>query len=92
LEEELNTELKEEKLSLDESKSDDEINILSASYDQLKNDSNSIKKKINEEELKKKKIMEFSPKLVHREEVVDDFIRNFFTKYNLTKTLDEFNV
>ena len=25
-------------------------------------------------------------------EVVEDYIRNFFTKYNLSKTLDEFNV
>jgi hypothetical protein len=29
---------------------------------------------------------------VKREEVVEDFIRNFFTMYKLNKTLDEFIV
>lgn len=31
-------------------------------------------------------------KTVQRQELIDDFIRNFFIKYNLTKSLDTFQV
>lgn len=34
---------------------------------------------------------EFIPKIVKREEVVEDFIRNFFVQHNLHKTLENFN-
>jgi WD40 repeat protein len=35
---------------------------------------------------------EFTSKIVRREEVVEDFIRNFFTRHKLHKTLENFNV
>ena len=35
--------------------------------------------------------VDFIPKTIKRDEVVEDFIRNFFTQMNLNKTLDEFN-
>ena len=34
----------------------------------------------------------YQPKHVRRLEVVDDFIRNFLRKNNMTKTLDSFQV
>jgi len=43
-------------------------------------------------DLEKKKLIEFSPKIIKREEVVEDFIRNFFVQFRLTNTLEEFNV
>ena len=79
-------------LSLDETnQSFEEMKILSADYDKLKSLVEHSKKKIDNVDFKKQKISEFSPKVINREEVVDDFIRNFFTKYVLNKTLDEFN-
>lgn len=34
---------------------------------------------------------QFKPKIVKRAEVVEDFIRNFFTDFRLKRTLEEFN-
>ncbi len=88
LDEELN-----ENLSLDDSDEvEEDFKILSLDYDKLKSAAEQYKKKIDNGDNKKQKILEFSPKIVNREEVVDDFIRNFFTKYGLGKTLEEFNV
>ena len=75
--------------------SNDSLNnmkILSLDYDKLKSAADHSKKKIDNPDNKKQKIQEFTPKIINREEVVDDFIRNFFTKYILNKTLEEFNV
>lgn len=68
------------------------MKILSLDYDKLKSAADHSKKKIDNPDNKKQKIQEFTPKIINREEVVDDFIRNFFTKYILNKTLEEFNV
>jgi hypothetical protein len=92
LDDNLDTELNDN-LSLDDSEdSGEELKILSLDYDKLKTYAENSKKKIDNADNKKQMILEFSPKVIQREEVVDDFIRNFFTRYNLTKTLDEFNV
>jgi hypothetical protein len=61
-------------------------------YDKLKMASEMSKKKMDMTEKKSNKIVDLKPKVVKREEVVEDFIRNFFTKYNLHHTNDEFNV
>lgn len=37
-------------------------------------------------------IKNYQPKHVKRLEVVDDYIRNFLTKHNMTKTLNSFQV
>lgn len=91
LDENLDSELNDN-LSLEESEeSGDDLKILSLDYDKLKSYAENSKKKIDNADNKKQKIAEFNPKIVQREEVVDDFIRNFFTRYGLSKTLDEFN-
>jgi hypothetical protein len=71
---------------------DDEINVITKDYDKLKIASEISKRKIDNQNEKKIRLTEFKPKIVKREEVVEDFIRNFFTKYSLSKTIDEFNV
>jgi hypothetical protein len=43
-------------------------------------------------QIDKKSKVDLKLKVIKREEVVEDFIRNFFTMYNLNKTLDEFIV
>jgi hypothetical protein len=81
----------QENLTLDSlDVSEDEMAIIS-DYDKLKLVSEITKKK-NDLLGSQNKMMEFKPKVVKREEVVEDYIRNFFTKYKLTKTLDDFNV
>lgn len=70
---------------------EEETGEISINYDKLKNQTEVTKKKLELIE-KKEKISSFKPKLVKREEVVEDYIRNFFTQYNLTKTLEHFNV
>ena len=71
---------------------DDDLNDITADYDKIKLASEISKRKIDHLNDKKTKTSDFRPKIVKREEVVEDFIRNFFTKYTLAKTLDEFNV
>lgn len=70
---------------------DEDLAEVSINYDKLKNQTEVTKKKMELHE-KKEKIVSFKPKIVKREEVVEDYIRNFFTQYNLTKTLEQFNV
>ena len=70
---------------------DEDLAEVSINYDKLKNQTEVTKKKMELNE-KKEKIISFKPKVVKREEVVEDYIRNFFTQYNLTKTLEQFNV
>jgi hypothetical protein len=60
-------------------------------YDKLKMASEMSRKKMDSTR-KSIKTADLKPRVVHREEVVEDFIRNFFTKYNLQHTNDEFNV
>lgn len=83
-------------LNLSEDLSNDDLDITS-DYDKLKLASEISKRKLenqmNANSLQDKKTkMEVKLKVVKREEVVEDFIRNFFTMYNLNKTLDEFIV
>ena len=66
-----------------------EENIDIEDFGKLKVASDISKKKIED---KKLKMTEFHPKIIKREEIVEDYIRNFLSKYNLIKTLDEFNV
>ena len=92
IEENLDTEINDN-LTLNESNdSVDDLKILSLDYDKLKSAAEHTKKKIDSGDNKNQIIHDFSPKVVNREEVVDDFIRNFFTNYSLNKTLEEFNV
>lgn len=78
-----------ENLTLDSLEiSDDKIGDID-DYTKLKQASDISKKKIDD---KKSKLIEFEPKIVRREEIVEDYIRNFFSKYLLTKTLEDFNV
>ena len=86
-----------EELSLSLSSEDDNFEIMNSDYDKIKLASEKSKRKIE----KKKDIdrldkileekIDFTPKTIKRDEVVEDFIRNFFTSMNLIKTLDEFN-
>lgn len=86
---ELESEIKEENLTLDSlNLSEDNIEELT-NFDKLKLASEITKKKFDD---KKSKLTEFRPRVVKREEVVEDYIRNFFTKYDLMNTLEEFNV
>ncbi len=83
-------------LNLSEEISEDELEI-TADYDKLKLASEISKRKIENQmnvqtQIDKKGKMDIKLKVVKREEVVEDFIRNFFTKYNLNQTLDEFIV
>ena len=83
-------------LNLSDDISQDELDITS-DYDKLKLASEISKRKLenqlNAQSLQDKKTkMDIKLKVVKREEVVEDFIRNFFTMYNLNKTLDEFIV
>lgn len=80
-------------LSLDSLNLTDEEDLaeVSINYDKLKNQTEVTKKKLESNE-KREKIVSFKPKVVNREEVVEDYIRNFFTQYNLNKTLEQFNV
>jgi hypothetical protein len=70
---------------------DYEYDEITADYDRLKVASEMSRKKMDQTE-KKTKFNDLKPKVIKREEVVEDFIRNFFTKYNLNKTNEEFNV
>jgi len=70
---------------------DEDPEEISFDYNKLKNITDVTKKKIEMNE-KKEKITAFKPKLAKREEVIEDYIRNFFSQYNLTKTLEQFNV
>ena len=86
-----------EELSLSLSSEDDNFEIISSDYDKIKLASEKSKLKLERKKDKERldQIMEekvdFVPKTIKRDEVVEDFIRNFFTQMNLTKTLDEFN-
>jgi len=79
--------------SLDLSEDEEDLNELTADYDKIKIASEISRSKIkNIADKKITKTADFKAKVVKREEVVEDFIRNFFTKYSLNKTLDEFNL
>ena len=86
-----------EELSLSLSSEDDNFEIIGSDYDKIKLASEKSKIKLERKKDKERldKIMEekvdFVPKTIKRDEVVEDFIRNFFTQMNLHKTLDEFN-
>jgi hypothetical protein len=77
-----------ENLSLDSLELTEE-NIDIEDFAKLKVASDISKKKIED---KKIKTTEFSPRVIKREEIVEDYIRNFLSKYILVKTLEEFNV
>ena len=70
---------------------DEDLAEVSINYDKLKNQTEVTKKKLELNE-KKEKILGFKPKIVKREEVIEDYIRNFFSQYNLEKSLEQFNV
>jgi len=72
----------------------DEITFeeLTSDYNKLKAASELTKKKLEKQVDLNEKFEEFKPKVVKREEMVEDYIKNFFTKYKLLKTLNEFNV
>jgi hypothetical protein len=76
--------------SLNLTEEEDFTNV-SINYDKLKNQTDVTKKKLEIIE-KKEKILGFKPKIVNREEVIEDYIRNFFSQYNLEKSLEQFNV
>ena len=86
-----------EELSLSLSSEDDNFEIMNSDYDKIKLASEKSKRKIEKKKDMERldKILEekvdFTPKTIKRDEVVEDFIRNFFTSMNLIKTLDEFN-
>ena len=86
-----------EELSLSLSSEDDNFEIMNSDYDKIKSASKKSKRKIEKQKDMERldKILEekvdFTPKTIKRDEVVEDFIRNFFTSMNLIKTLDEFN-
>lgn len=90
LEDNMDTELKENLTldSLELSDEEDDVNITN-DFDKLKVTAEILKKKLQKQS---NNVNEFKPKVIQREEVVEDFIRNFFTQHNLLKTLDEFNV
>ncbi len=89
----LNIEI-EDNLSLDSLglSEDDEPLEITRDYEKLKLASEISKRKMDFFNDKLLRNTGFKPKVVKREEVVEDFIRNFFTKHMLAKTLDEFNV
>lgn len=70
---------------------DENLAQVSIDYDKLKNQTEVTRKKLELNE-KKEKILGFKPKIVKREEVIEDYIRNFFSQYNLEKSLEQFNV
>ena len=87
--EEDDDELKE--LSLDSLEiSEDEYTKLNLDYEKLK--IVAAKKKVDKSMDKTKIHYEFLPGIVKREEVVEDYIRNFFVQYNLNKALSSFNL
>jgi hypothetical protein len=74
-------------LNLSEDGLEDTVNDLAADYAKLKAATELTKRKTDVNTK-----AEFRAKAVSREEVVEDYIKNFFTKYKLLKTLSEFNV
>jgi hypothetical protein len=84
---ELDDDLTLDSLNLTE---EDLINT-SINYDKIKNQTEVSKKKLEINE-KKEKMLGFKPKIVNREEVIEDYIRNFFSQNNLEKSLEQFNV
>lgn len=70
---------------------DEDLANVSITYDKLKNQTEVTRKKMELNE-KQEKILGFKPKIVKREEVIEDYIRNFFSQYNLEKSLEQFNV
>lgn len=49
-----------------------------------------LRKSQTSDKITKNEIIRPEPKHVQRLEVIDDFIRNFLIKNNMTKTLDSF--
>jgi hypothetical protein len=68
---------------------EDPYDNLTEDFTKLKIASELSKKKIED---RNAKIVQFEPKVIKREELVEDFIRNFLTQYGLNKSLDVFNV
>ena len=91
-----NDEIEDISLTLSD-ESDEGAEIFPNDYDALKLASERAKQKVEKKEKEKKlknlieEKLDFKPKTIKRAEVVEDFIRNFFTQIKLTKTLDEFN-
>ena len=91
-----NDEIEDISLTLSD-ESDEGAEIFPNDYDSLKLASERAKQKVEKKEKEKKlknlieEKLDFKPKTIKRAEVVEDFIRNFFTQIKLTKTLDEFN-
>lgn len=74
--------------------STEKVNIESLNYDELKVVAEKRKKNDSNTQNSKKidgAHSEFTAKVICREEVVEDFIRNFFIKHGLTKSLENFN-
>jgi hypothetical protein len=68
---------------------EDTYDNLTEDFSKLKVASEVSKKKIED---RNAKVVAFQPKVIKREEIVEDYVRNFLTKYGLTKSLDIFNV
>ena len=88
----------EAELSFSLSSEDEDEDMFSKDYDRLKLASERSRAKMEKRERREKieKMLnssnfDFRPKTLRRAEVVEDFIRNFFVRMRLVKTLDEFN-
>ena len=86
-----------EELSLSVSSEDSNVDLGQSDFDKLKLESEKSKRKLEKKEKLKtvQKVMEekldFKPRTIKRDEVVEDYIRNFFIKHQLTNTLEVFN-
>jgi hypothetical protein len=86
----LDLDINEHELTLDSLEKSEEIyDNLTEDFTKLKVASELSKKKIED---RTAKVTQFEPKVIKREELVEDYIRNFMSKYNLIKSLDVFNV
>lgn len=83
-----------EQLTLDSLSDDEDPHKITSDFNKLKYSVENQRKNnmVEKVDLEKKKLIEFSPKIIKREEVVEDFIRNFFVQFGLSNTLEEFNV
>ena len=65
---------------------------LTSDYNKLKAASDLTKKKLEKQSNLIDNFSEFKPRVIKREEVVEDYIKNYFFSNKLVKTLNEFNV
>jgi hypothetical protein len=84
----------EQELSLSLSSSEEDDGVFPKNnFDELKLASEKSRRKQEQKEMSKmlNENIDFKPKVIQREEVVEDFIRNFFTSMGLNKSLEQFN-